>query len=66
MNNRVDLAIFGAEPAFAEKLHVGRPNIGDRAKLLERVNNILDARVIRTALESADEIQKRLNAKPAA
>jgi dTDP-4-amino-4,6-dideoxygalactose transaminase len=36
------LAVFGGPPAFGEKLHVGRPNLGNRAKLLERVNNILD------------------------
>lgn len=39
-----DLAIFGGPPAFAEKLHVGRPNIGDRAALLARINTILDNR----------------------
>ena len=37
-----DLAVFGAPPAFREKLHVGRPNIGERQRLLERVNDILD------------------------
>lgn len=37
-----DLAIFGKPPAFAEKLHVGRPNIGDRERLLERINAMLD------------------------
>jgi dTDP-4-amino-4,6-dideoxygalactose transaminase len=39
-----DLAVYGASPTFSERLHVGRPNIGDRAKLLERVNKILDNR----------------------
>src|SRR6185295_3590900 len=38
------LAIFGSKPSFAEKLHVGRPNIGDRQRLLERFNNILDTK----------------------
>lgn len=38
------LAIFGGDPAFAEKLHVGRPNIGNRERLLERFNNILDTK----------------------
>ncbi len=33
-----DLAVFGGAPAFKEKLHVGRPNIGDRERLLERIN----------------------------
>jgi len=37
-----DLAIFGRPPAFAEKIHVGRPNIGDRARLLARINDMLD------------------------
>lgn len=39
-----DLAIFGGTPAFAEPLHVGRPNIGSREKLLERINDMLDRR----------------------
>src|SRR5580704_10099419 len=37
-----NLAIFGKPPAFASKLHVGRPNIGDRGRLLERINEMLD------------------------
>jgi dTDP-4-amino-4,6-dideoxygalactose transaminase len=37
-----DLAINGAVPAFAEPIHVGRPNIGDRAKFLDLVNQMLD------------------------
>lgn len=42
---RVDeLAIFGAPPAFADKLHVGRPNVGDRGRLLARISDILDRR----------------------
>ena len=39
-----DLAIFGGTPAFEEKLHVGRPNIGNREKLLIRINDLLDRR----------------------
>ena len=31
-------------PAFAEPLHVGRPNIGDRDRLLERITRMLDSR----------------------
>ena len=38
----IDLAIFGRSPAFAEKVHVGRPNIGNRARLLGRINDMLD------------------------
>jgi dTDP-4-amino-4,6-dideoxygalactose transaminase len=39
-----DLAIFGSPPAFPEILHVGRPNIGDRSRLLARINDLLDRR----------------------
>lgn len=39
-----DLAIAGAPPAFSEALHVGRPNIGNRERFLQRVNQILDRR----------------------
>ena len=39
-----DLAIFGGPPAFAEKLHVGRPNLGNRDRLLARINEMLDRR----------------------
>jgi len=37
-----DLAIFGNKPAFDTILHVGRPNIGDRAKLHEALDKMLD------------------------
>src|SRR5467141_1084588 len=37
-----DLAIFGKPSAFAEKVHVGRPNIGNRERLLGRINDMLD------------------------
>jgi dTDP-4-amino-4,6-dideoxygalactose transaminase len=39
-----ELAIFGGPPIFPYKLHVGRPNIGDRSALLDRLNDILDRR----------------------
>ncbi len=38
------LAIFGGPPSFAEPLHVGRPNMGDRGRLMERIEDILDRR----------------------
>lgn len=39
-----DLAILGGAPAFAEPLHVGRPNVGDRGRFLARVGEMLDRR----------------------
>lgn len=38
------LAILGGAPAFGEPIHVGRPNIGDRARFLARVDEMLDGR----------------------
>lgn len=36
------LAIFGGPPLFEEPLHVGRPNIGDRAKFDALMKGVLD------------------------
>ena len=36
------LAVLGGSPAFAEALHVGRPNIGDRARFAKRIEVMLD------------------------
>ena len=38
------LAILGGKPAFDHPLHVGRPNIGDRAVLMQRIETLLDNR----------------------
>ncbi len=40
--NLDDLAIFGGSPAFREYLHVGRPNIVGRQKILERIETALE------------------------
>lgn len=37
-----DLAILGAQPAFTEPLHVGRPNIGDRRMFMSLIEDMLD------------------------
>jgi dTDP-4-amino-4,6-dideoxygalactose transaminase len=39
-----DLALFGGAAAFDQPLHVGRPNLGDRRRLHERLDDILDRR----------------------
>jgi dTDP-4-amino-4,6-dideoxygalactose transaminase len=38
------LAFLGGTPRFSEKLHVGRPNVGNRDDLLRRINEMLDRR----------------------
>lgn len=54
------LAIFGGTPIFSELLHVGRPNIGDRARLLERFNNILDTKWLSNMGPYEREFEQRL------
>jgi dTDP-4-amino-4,6-dideoxy-D-glucose transaminase len=39
-----ELAIFGGAPAFAEPLHVGRPNVGDRTAILGMIDEALQQR----------------------
>jgi dTDP-4-amino-4,6-dideoxygalactose transaminase len=39
-----DFAILGGAPAFPEPVHVGRPNIGDRERLMERIRGVIDRR----------------------
>ncbi len=55
-----DLAIFGGAPAFAESLHVGRPNIGDRERLLARVNEVLDRRWLTNQGPYVEELEQRV------
>jgi dTDP-4-amino-4,6-dideoxygalactose transaminase len=52
--------MFGGQPAFAEKLHVGRPNIGDRERLLARFNNLLDRRWLTNSGPFEQEFEQRL------
>jgi dTDP-4-amino-4,6-dideoxygalactose transaminase len=55
-----EFAIFGGAPAFAQQLHVGRPNIGGRARLLERFNEILDTKWLSNMGPYEREFERRL------
>jgi len=55
-----DLAIFGGAPAFAEKLHVGRPNFGERERLIERIDQIIERRWFTNAGPYVQELELRL------
>lgn len=55
-----DLAIFGGKPAFGEALHVGRPNIGNRADFLGRINDILDSRWLTNYGPMVQEFERRV------
>ena len=39
-----ELAILNGTPAFSQQLHVGRPNIGNRQRLIERIEDALERR----------------------
>jgi dTDP-4-amino-4,6-dideoxygalactose transaminase len=54
------LALFGGEPAFAEKLHVGRPNIGNRDRLLTRIGEALDRRWLTNRGPLVQELEQRI------
>src|SRR5690554_5216429 len=55
-----DLAILGGVPAFSGVVHVGRPNIGDRERLLERINDALERRWLTNNGPLVQELEQRL------
>jgi dTDP-4-amino-4,6-dideoxygalactose transaminase len=58
--NLNDLAVFGGAPRFDNELHVGRPNIGDRQRLFERLNDILDRRWLTNQGAYVTEFEQRI------
>ena len=57
-----DLALFGGRPAFEQPLHVGRPNVGDRARLMARLTEIVDNRWLTNAGPFVKEFERRVAA----
>lgn len=55
-----DLAILGGTPEFNEILHVGRPNIGHRQRLMERIDDLLDRRWLTNQGPYVKELEGRL------
>lgn len=55
-----DLALFGGPASFEEIRHVGAPNIGDRSRLLELINDILDRRWLTNNGPYVQEFEKRI------
>jgi dTDP-4-amino-4,6-dideoxygalactose transaminase len=47
-------------PAFENGLHVGRPNIGDRVKFAQRVDDILDRRWLTNGGQYVEEFERRI------
>lgn len=54
------LAIFSGVPSFPEKLHVGRPNIGDRERVLDRIGKILDSRWLSNNGPCVQQLERRI------
>ena len=55
-----ELAIFGGDVSFDSPLHVGRPNIGNRAHLLERINDMLDRNWLSNNGPFVKELEQRI------
>ncbi len=55
-----DLALFGGQPAFNEQLHVGRPNIGGKERLLERINDLLERKWLTNGGPYVREFEERV------
>jgi dTDP-4-amino-4,6-dideoxygalactose transaminase len=60
--NSTDLALLGGPPAFPEKLHVGRPNLGNRQRLHQRLDEILDRHWLTNDGHCVQEFESRLSA----
>jgi dTDP-4-amino-4,6-dideoxygalactose transaminase len=55
-----DLVVFGGLPAFGEPRYAGRPNIGERARLLDRFKQILDSRWLTNDGPFVKEFEQRI------
>ncbi len=58
--NLEELSILGGKPVFEEVLHVGRPNLGDRQRFLERINEMLDRRWLTNNGPFVQEFEKKI------
>ncbi len=58
-----ELAILGGTPAFATPLHVGTPNVGDRARLMARIEDALDRRWLTNDGPYVKEFEARVASK---
>ncbi len=55
-----ELAFFGGAPSFGKALHVGSPNIGNRARFLERINDMLDRRWLSNNGPYVKELEQKI------
>ncbi|MFN7140805.1 MAG: DegT/DnrJ/EryC1/StrS family aminotransferase [Limisphaerales bacterium] len=57
-----DLALFGGEPTFRKKLHVGCPNIGKQEDLFRRFHEVIDRRWLSNNGPCVQELEAKLAA----
>ncbi len=55
-----DLAILGGPKAFDERYHVGRPEVGDRDRMVQLFNEVLDRRRLTNRGPLVQELEARL------
>jgi dTDP-4-amino-4,6-dideoxygalactose transaminase len=60
VNTSSSLAVLGGSPAFAADLHVGKPNLGDRQRLLARINDIIDRRWFTNNGPCVQELERKI------
>ena len=56
------LAVFNGMPAFAQPLHVGRPNVCGQDKFIARTNDILDRKWLTNYGPYVQEFERRITA----
>lgn len=54
------LAVLGREPKFADVQHVGRPNLANRERLMERIHDVLERRWLSNDGKYLQEFERRL------
>jgi len=59
-DSATQLAIHGGVPLYAEKVHVGRPNIGDRAHFLSRLDAVLQSKWLTNNGACVQELESRI------
>ena len=55
-----DLAIFGGEPAFADPVTFGRPNLGSRKSFFDRMNEVFDSGWLSNGGKMSVEFEDRI------
>jgi len=55
-----DLAVLGGAPLYQQKVHVGRPNLGDRDYFLSRLQSVLDSKWLTNNGPCVQELEREI------